>query len=149
MNSSIEVSEAIKLAEKLIQRTGEGRLVWEAIDVEEGSAWTPTQFKTTLEGNLRATISSSDRGELKFSLIEFDASFTSELSSLLSGSVYKPDKEILNVSVEKDPDYGYDTQNEKQLASLLVDLHGLARRSALRVAGGVEKALSYLDRIAS
>jgi len=59
-----------------------------------------------------------------------------------------PDKEVLSVSVEKDPSFGYDTVEEKQLARLLVDLYGLARRSALKIDGSVEKALSYLDRIA-
>ena len=50
MNSSIEVSEAVTLAQKLIQRTLDGRLSWEADDVEN-LVFVPTQFTTVLEGN--------------------------------------------------------------------------------------------------
>jgi hypothetical protein len=86
-------------------------------------------------------------GDLSFSLVEFDAA--NDNLNLLAKQLRVPDKEVLAVSVEKDPAYGYDTPNEKQLAGLLVDLHGLARRSALKVAGSIERALTYLDRIAS
>ncbi len=148
MNSSIEVSEAVTLAQKLIQRTLDGRLSWEADDVEN-LVFVPTQFTTVLEGNLRATVSCAMNGDLSFSLVEFDASLGSILGNTISGQPRNPNKDVLSVSVEKDPAYGYDTPEEKQLASLLVDLHGLARRSALKVAGSVERALTYLDRIAS
>jgi hypothetical protein len=37
---------------------------------------------------------------------------------------------------------------EKQLTELLVDLYGLARRSALKIDGSVQKALTYLDQLA-
>jgi hypothetical protein len=77
---------------------------------------------------------------LAFSLIEFDPRAT-----LLTSAA---DKEVLSVSVEKDPSFGYDTVEDKQLAGLLIDLYKLARRSALKIDGSVEKALSYLDRIA-
>jgi len=35
-----------------------------------------------------------------------------------------------------------------RLNGLLVDLYALARRSALKIDGSVEKALNYLDKLA-
>jgi hypothetical protein len=147
MNSSIEISEAVKLARKLIDRTREGRLPWEANLLPMMAPHTDlsgaTAFTTTLEGNLKAKVSISRLGQdeqLAFSLIEFDPRAT-----LLTSAA---DKEVLSVSVEKDPSFGYDTVEDKQLAGLLIDLYKLARRSALKIDGSVEKALSYLDRIA-
>jgi hypothetical protein len=145
MNSSIEVSEAVTLAQKLIQRTKDGRLTWNADCIENQAPLSPTHFTTVLEDNLHATVSCTINGDLNFSLVEF----SSFVKNLLSGAEDCSAKEVLRVSVEKDPAYGYDTPGEKQLAGLLVDLYGLARRSALKVAGSVERALTYLDRIAS
>jgi hypothetical protein len=149
MNSSIEMTEAVKLADKLIARTREGRLQWEAPGIMQSLVGITdvsgvTTFATTLEGNLKATVSivKPERDpQVAFSLAESDPRRT-----LLTGS--EPDKEVLSVSVEMDPSLGYDTKDEKQLAGLLIDLYGLARRSALKIDGSVQKALSYLDRIA-
>lgn len=144
MNSSIEVSEAAKLAQKLIDRTLDGKLSWDQ------GLLTPANFTTVLEGNLRATVSYGMNGELRFSLVEFDPARMHLLPpGTTSDQSPNPDKDVLAISVDSDPAYGYATPEEKYLAGLLVDLHGLARRSALKVAGSVEKALSYLDRIAS
>ncbi len=145
MNSSIEVSEAVTLAQKLIQRTKDGKLTWDAKCIENQGLLAPTHFTTVLEGNLHATVSCTINGDLNFSLVEFNTFVT----NLLSGSGDYSAKEVLSVSVEKDPAYGYDTPVEKQLAGLLVDLHALARRSALKVSGSIERALTYLDKIAS
>jgi hypothetical protein len=147
MNSSIEISEAVKLARKLIDRTREGKLPWEADGILRSIVATTdlsgaTAFTTTLEGSLKAKISVNRLGQdekLAFSLVEFDP--RASLNSI-------PDKEVLSVSVEKDPSFGFDTMDEKQLAGLLIDLYKLSRRSALKIDGSVEKALSYLDRIA-
>jgi hypothetical protein len=165
MNSSIEIAEAVKLADKLIDRTREGKLTWEAAgdlrnlegptDLSEATA-----FTTSLEGNLKATVSTTHQrqdAQLVFSLVEFspaerigiieyDKSPKPPAKGWNESS--HPDKEVLRVSVEKDPSYGYDTVQEKQLAGLLIDLYGLARRSALKLDQSVEKALSYLDKIA-
>jgi len=84
---------------------------------------------------------------LVFSLVEFDPQWQSSMSLIASVNA-KPDKEILSVSIEKDPSFGYDTPDEMRLNGLLVDLYALARRSALKLEGSVEKALTYLDRIA-
>lgn len=148
MNSSIEIAEAVKLVDKLIARTREGKLPWEAAGIMrtiKGSTDLSgaTSFTTALEGNLKATVSiekPEQDTQLVFSLVESDLGRT-----LLTGG---PDKEVLGVTVEKDPSYGYDTKEEKQLAGQLVDLYRLARRSALKIDGSVEKALSYLDKIA-
>jgi hypothetical protein len=149
MNSSIEMTEAVKLADKLIARTREGRLPWEAAGIIP-KALTITDvsgakaFTTTLEGNLRATVSITKLGQdeqLAFSLMEFEP----KKDAIWAESTAK---EVLSVSVEKDPPLGYDTSDERYLAGLLIDLYGLARRSALKIDGSVEKALTYLDRIA-
>jgi len=150
MNSSIEITEAAKLADKLIERTVEGKLSWEA--VAEVSMMAPMpgvnsdakSFTTRLEPNLKATVSLWGADNLDFSLVEsiVQGSFPQLVSTL------SPDKVVISVTVEKDPPYGYDTKQEKYLASRLVDLYGVARRSALKIDASVEKALSYLDRIA-
>jgi hypothetical protein len=108
-----------------------------------------TAFTTTLEGNLKAKVSIMKLGQdefLAFSLVEFDP--RGHGSALLASVDANPDKDVLSVGVEKDPSFGYDSVEERQLAGLLTDLYGLARRSALKIDGSVEKALSYLDRIA-
>jgi hypothetical protein len=150
MNSSIEIDEAVKLAEKLIARTREGKLAWEAVGGMASNFSGATAFTTKLEGNLKATVSivkPEQDAQLAFSLVEVEFVPAIENPSLLR-KIQVPDKEVLAVSVEKDPSYGYDTADEKQLAGLLIDLYGLARRSALKIDGSVQKALSYLDKIA-
>ncbi|MGB6691466.1 MAG: hypothetical protein WBE76_26825 [Terracidiphilus sp.] len=153
MNSSIEIAEAIKLADKLIDRTREGRLTWQADGILRNIVGTTdvsgaTAFSTILEGNLKAKVSIFKRGQdeqLTFSLIEFDPQVHSP-SSLMADVNSSPDKDVLDVFVDKDPSFGYDSVSEKQLAGLLIDLYRLARRSALKIDGSVEKALSYLDK---
>jgi hypothetical protein len=167
MNSSIEMTEAVKLADKLIARTREGKLPWEAAGIM-AKAFTTTDvsgaraFTTTLEGNLKATVSTMKSGQdeqLAFSLVEFDPHRVTSIAGILfdkspmppairGNESLNPDKDVLSVSVEKDPPLGYDTAEERHLAGLLIDLYGLARRSALKIDGSVEKALTYLDRIA-
>jgi len=119
-------------------------------------------FTTNLEGNLKATVSivkPEQDTQLAFSLIEFDPRRVTSIAGILydkspmppairGNESLNPDKEVLSVSVEKDPSYGYDTPDERNLARLLIDLYGLARRSALKIDGSVEKALTYLDKIA-
>jgi len=152
MNSSIEIIDSLKLVDKLIDRTRDGKVSWEASEILQ-MAFTPTDisgatsFSTTLEGNLRAEISLNSRNKedsLAFSLVEFVPGGTTLLTSMTS----KPDKEILSVSVDKDPSFGFDTQAERELSKALVDLYSLARRSALKIEGSVQKALTYLDKLA-
>jgi hypothetical protein len=155
MNSSIEIAEAVKLAQKLIERTREGRLPWEADGILRNIVGTTdlsgaTSFTTTLEGNLKAKVSVTRSGReelLAFSLVEFDPR-GHDLIAIVGNESPNSDKEVLSVSVEKDPSFGYDSVDERHLAGLLIDLYGLARRSALKIDGSVEKALSYLDKLA-
>ncbi len=149
MNSSIEIAEALKLAKKLIDRTREGRVQWEADGprLMTGSADQSgaTGFTTLLEGDLKAKVSTMKQGQdemLAFSLVEF-----STRGNLLAAPVI-PDKDVLSVVVERDPSFGYDSAEERLLAGLLIDLYSLARRSALKIDGSVEKALTYLDKLA-
>lgn len=146
MNSSIEISDSLNLAFKLIDRTRDGKVSWEASGIRM-SALTPadaTAFSTTLEGNLRAEVSLSKQNQdevLEFSLVEF----VPPLSTMAHET---PDKEVLKVSIEKDPSFGFDSPRERELSKALVDLYSLARRSALKIEGSVQKALTYLDKLA-
>ena len=149
MNSSIEIAEAMKLAKKLIERTREGRVQWEADGPRLMAATTDpsgaTAFITLLEGDLKAKVSTMKQGPdemLAFSLVEFSAR-----GNLVAAPII-PDKDVLSVGVEKDPSFGYDSAEERHLAGLLIDLYSLARRSALKIDGSVEKALTYLDKLA-
>jgi len=151
MNSSIEIADAVKLAKKLIARTREGKLSWEASGIMSKDFSGATAFTTTLEGNLKATVSvknSAPNEQLTFSLVEFDPRGHDLISIMGSNESFNPDKDILSVSVDQNPPFGFDTMDEKELAGNLLDLYSLARRSALKIDGSVEKALSYLDRIA-
>ena len=152
MNSSIEISEAAKLAQKLIDRTSEGRVHWSTIEMvgtlqhamSKEPAIYEDRFDTRLEPNLRASVCQIGSDYLEFSLIE-----TSEGNGAPSVFTNLPKETVvIDVHVEKNPPYGYDSQQEKYLAALLIDLYGLARRSALKMDASVEKALGYLDRIA-
>ncbi len=108
-----------------------------------------TAFSTTLEGNLKAKVRPASWGKMSiWDSLSLSSIHGGHSSTLLVSADTNPDKEVLSVSVEKDPSFGYETVDEKQLAGLLIDLYKLARRSALKIDGSVEKALSYLDRIA-
>lgn len=157
MNSSIEIADSLNLAYKLIDRTRDGKVSWEASGILM-RVLTPTDvsgataFSTTLEGNLRAKVSLTKRDQeelLEFSLVEFEfVPHGNDLISVVAREAPKPDKEVLSVSVEKDPSFGFDSPNERELSRALVDLYSLARRSALKIEGSVQKALTYLDKLA-
>jgi hypothetical protein len=155
MNSSIEIVDSLNLAHKLIDRTRDGKVSWEAGGILM-KAFTPTDvsgatvFSTTLEGNLRAEVSLKKRDQdelLEFSLVEF-VPHGNDLISSIARESSNPDKEVLSVSVEKDPSFGFDSPGERELNKALVDLYSLARRSALKIEGSVQKALTYLDKLA-
>jgi len=111
-----------------------------------------TAFSTTLEGNLKAEVSLTKSGReelLAFSLVEFDPSPRNQLAGMMGiDKPFTPDKNLLSVSVEKDPSFGFDSPSERELSKALVDLYGVARRSALKIEGSVQKALTYLDKLA-
>jgi hypothetical protein len=142
MNSSIEIADAITILEKLIDRTREGRLSWQA--TEDG-------YSTKLEPNLKVKISDyeSDGGETefwRFELIEFDPRGSGDFMGSILGLA--PDKEVIHVTAEKSPSYGYGTIQEKNLTDLLANMSALARRSALDLNSSMKRALTYLDKIA-
>lgn len=147
MNSSIEINDAITILRKLIDRTREGKLGWQ---VSQGG------YAATLKPNLMVKVYDDEIGEdntrlAYFDLVEFDAEYDAQFERALgftATGTRTPDKEVLSVSVEKNPPYGYSTVEEKNLASLLTDMLALGRRSALGVNASMEKALSYLDKIA-
>jgi hypothetical protein len=70
------------------------------------------------------------------------------MAALLAKETWSPTKTVLQVSIEKNPSYGYDTQEELDLSKLLVNLYELARRSAYQIDASVGKAISYLDKLA-
>ena len=161
MNSQIELDESAKLACKLVERTRERKLGWEIAEASLGFCGhqEPSdkpadldRFATQLLGSVQqAVIGQRENGMLVFSLIEHDPRWSSQsVLGAIAGfdPPLVPDKVVLEVEIDKDPPYGYDTTQEQDLAALLIDLYGLARRSALKIDTSVEKALSYLDRIA-
>ncbi|WP_420237980.1 hypothetical protein ACOBR2_20710 [Telmatobacter bradus] len=161
MNSQIEMSESAALASKLIERTRERKLKWEVANPSLGFAGKSDNSDEPVESdrfaaqlhdpNMQVVIGQIAKEFLVFSLLERDPRWSDQSVLTAIGGFDPPlakDKIVLKVSVEKDPSYGYDTKQEQQLATLLIDLYEHARRSALKIDASVEKALSYLDRIA-
>ena len=155
MNSSIEIAEAVKLARKLIDRTREGKLHWASeqdvttAESNDKDASREKSFSIVLEGNLKAIVSNLVLGRedlLAFSLVELDPRWLSPIAAMLTAESCA-DRKILDVGLERNPSFGYDTEDERKLAGHLVDLYALARRSALKIDGSVEKALKYLDNL--
>ena len=163
MNSQIELNESVTLVSKLIDRTRERKLKWQIAEPSLGYAGHQvdvsssfvgeTRFATQLlDPNQQAVIGQREDGILEFSLIEHDPRWEDQSVSTAINGFDPPlisDRTVLKVSIEMDPPYGYDTQEESDLSKLLVNLYELARRSAFMIAGSVEKALTYLDKIAS
>jgi hypothetical protein len=161
MNSRIELTESVTLARKLIERTREGKLKWQLAESSLGFAGRTdvpneadlaTRFSAQLlNPNQQVVIGEREDGTLEFSLIEHDPRWSDQ--SIISAIVgfdppLAPDKIVLQVSIEKDPSYGYDTQEESDLSILLANLCELARRSAYQIDASVGKAISYLDELA-
>jgi hypothetical protein len=149
MNSQIELDESVTLVRKLIDRTRERKIAWSecvAIQSKEVSS-----FCTTLDLTQEAVIGRREGGFLEFSLVEHDPRW-SDRSLWTAKSGFDPplieDKTVLQVSIEKEPSFGFDTQQEFVLSTLLVNLYELARRSAFQIDSSVGKALTYLDKLA-
>jgi hypothetical protein len=146
MNSQIELAESVTLVNKLIDRTRERRLTWRVHPPTESNV--TSCFSTQLDPSQMAVIGQRDDGFLEFSLIEHDPKWSEPMAALLAKDTWSPTKTVLQVSIEKDPSYGYDTQEESDLSKLLVNLFELARRSAYQIDASVGKAISYLDKLA-
>ncbi|HZB89241.1 MAG TPA: hypothetical protein VE291_11320 [Terracidiphilus sp.] len=146
MNSRIELTESVMLVRKLVERTQERKIAWKetkAVEAQETS-----RFSTQLDPSQEAIISCPEDGAFDFSLIEHDPRWSFPRAAILADETWISTKTVLHVSVEKDPPYGYDSQEEADLSILLVNLYELARRSAYQIDASVGKAISYLDRIA-
>jgi hypothetical protein len=137
----------------LIDRTRERKLTWKACPSAEPDE--EPRFSAQLDLSQEAVIGQFEddfeNGFWGFSLIEHDHRWTeNSIMTAISGHVPPliPDRIVLQVSIEKDPPYGYDTQEESDLAKLLVNLYELARRSAYQIDASVGRAISYLDKLA-
>lgn len=161
MNSQIELSESVTLVRKLIDRTREGKLKWQLAEPSLGFAGhtdlpdesdQATRFSARLlDPNQQVVIGERENRILEFSLIEHDPRWSDQ--SVFTAIVcfdppLVPDKTVLQVSVEKDPSYGYDTQEEADLSVLLMNLYELARRSTYQIDASIGKAINYLDELA-
>jgi len=134
MNSPIEMEQAQKLAEKLSARTQEGKISW---NVGDGSILDEASYSVQLDSGLVAVIAKQLRGK------------SSDIAlSLKEKSGIHESKEILKVTLEIDPPYGFDTSAERKTASQFADLFEYARRSALKYDKKVDRALDYLDKLA-
>lgn len=161
MNSEIEFTESVTLARKLIDRTRERKLKWQIAEPSLGSAGRPdasaepaelNRFSAQLpDPSQQAVICAREDGILDFSLIEHDPRW-GEQSILTAIAGFDPplipDRTVLRVSIERDPAYGFGTQEEADLSKLLLNLYELARRSAYQIDASVSKAISYLDELA-
>jgi hypothetical protein len=161
MNSQIELTESAVLVNKLIDRTLERKLKWQVADpslVVAGHSEVSTdsveleRFSAQLLiPSQQAVIGQRKDGFLEFSLIQRDPRWSdSSIAAAVLG--FDPplaqDKTVLQVSIEKDPSYGYDSKEEANLSKLLVNLYELARRSAYQIDASVGRAISYLDELA-
>jgi hypothetical protein len=152
MNSQIELTESVLLVNKLIDRTRERKLSWkERISIESNKS---SEFYAQLDPSQEAVISQLEHNIniLEFSLNEHDPRWSESpvAGSLchLPDNTWLPNRTVLQVSIEKNPPYGYDTQEESDLSKLLVNLYELARRSAYQIDASVGKAINYLDKLA-
>ena len=150
MNSQIALAESVPLVKRLIDRTRERKLSWKERSPIESS--TLSEFYTQLDPSQEAVISQCKDDIVKFSLTEHDPKWSEPpvAGSLghLPDETWLPTRTVLQVSIEKDPSYGFDTQEESDLSNLLANLHELARWSAYQIDASVGKAISYLDKLA-
>jgi hypothetical protein len=59
----------------------------------------------------------------------------------------KQEMELLDIEVEANPRYGYETSEDEKLRNVLADLYDRSRRSALNVDRKVEQARSILQAL--
>jgi hypothetical protein len=130
-NTPYAISESSSLVAKLLARTEEGKIEW----TEGGFIHTGLEtFDAALEGDLKVSISSDKEG------VAFDVRLTNRIGD---------ERRILYVSLEHDPSFGYDLPGESELYESLIQLHELARRSALKVDQSLANARDFLERLAS
>ena len=149
------------LVSKLIDRTLERKLKWQVAEPSLGSAGNSDKSVESVELNRfsaqlldpsqQAVIGQREDALLEFSLIEHDPRWSdNSILTAVAGFVppLVPDRTVLQVSIEKDPAYGFDTQQVADLSKLLANLYELARRSAYQIDASVGRAINYLDQLA-
>jgi hypothetical protein len=129
-NTPYAISESSSLVAKLLERTEESKIAW-----AEGGTYGPDMetFETKLEGKLKVSIS-SDHSGITFTVLQENSTGR--------------DRQMLSVSLEHDPSFGYDFPGESELHDSLIKLYELARRAALRVDENLAHARDYLERLA-
>ena len=132
-NTPYAISEASDLVVRLIARTEENKIIWSDRSDFFSSPGAPETFESELEVDVKITIS-SDKSEINFVVA---------LKRMAGG-----DRQLLSVSLEHDPSFGYDLPGESELYVNLFKLHELARRSALRVDQNLANARDFLERLA-
>lgn len=132
-NTPYAISEATSLVVRLLARTEENKIVWSDRSDFLLSPADAETFEAELEGKVKVSIS-SDRSALTFAVT---------LKNMVGG-----DRQLLSVSLEHDPSFGYDLPGESELHDSLTKLHELARRSALKVDQNLANARDFLERLA-
>jgi hypothetical protein len=124
MTTEETFKEALSLALKFIQKSQEGRVVWQEFPLGDGES-----YRTEL-GPYSFVVSRS-RGVYGFVMKEKG----------LNG------KSITEVAVDSDADYGYLNNAESSLSHKLPILFDLARRAALEVDKKIADADNLLDEL--
>lgn len=133
-NTPFAVSEATSLVTKLIARSEEGKIPWEEdLEIDPDMSGGAEGFKAALGNHLKVRVASDK------SLILFQLRLESPLD---------PYRTMLSVSLEHDPKFGFDLTGENVLHGALIELHELARRSALKVDENLAQARDLLERLA-
>jgi hypothetical protein len=129
-NTPYAVDESSSLVESLIGRTEEGKIQWTEGDFELD---TSESFSTILDEMLTVSIF-SNKSEVRFSV---SANVTQYVT-----------RQILAVTLEHDPNFGFESLREGSLHDQLMQLLELARRSALKVDEKLANAREFLQRLA-
>lgn len=132
-NTPYAVSEASALVTRLLARTEENKINWKDRTDFFSSPASLETFEAELEGDVKVSISSD----------ESTVTFTVALKQMVGG-----DRQLLSVSLEHDPSFGYDLPGERELHDSLAALQELARRSALKVDQNLANARDFLEKLA-
>jgi hypothetical protein len=129
-NSSYVILESFCLATKLQARTEEGKVFWHE---SAGSSPAAEILETELKDKVIVRVSSNTL-------------FVS-LKVLIQDSAAQ-ERTILDLSLEHEPEFGYQAPVEEPLYRKLIRLHELARRSAFKIDQNLANARHYLASLA-
>jgi len=146
-NSAYSIKEASSLVAHLIPLSAEGKLLWRT-----GSPIAlKSLFSGAEEGAFFATQSlGSYFAELPDDLTVELCNSPHALTFTLKGTDEQLQKrvELLAVSLEHEPKFGYDLPGESELYTQLSELYEYVRRSTLNIDQRLASVKSYLERIA-